>query len=220
MKKVLVSVLSLMLVLALSVSVFATGGFVKSPSLNSAPTVEDFTPGSDGCATAIIVTPYVERHELEVASQQRIESAYAEIQTSTDLTVLTAELADVAAEKKIEAGNLAVSDLFDIDIEGCTDHANHDAIQIKLGADTLENFVALLHKTENGWDVVESAKVEGDLLTFSVKTFSPFAIVVETEADTPSTGDNALPTLWIVLMAVSAVAIVTILVVLKKKKSN
>lgn len=220
MKKVIASVLSLMLVLALSVSVFATGGFVKSPSLDKAPTVEEFTPESDNCATAIVVTPYADRTDLDAAAKTAIEKAYTEIQAATDLTKVAADLTKVAADKKVEAKNLAVSDLFDLDVEGCADHTSHGAIQIKLSADTIKNFVALLHKEANGWTVVENAKIEGDHLVFSVDSFSPFAIVVDAGAGSPSTGDNANLPLYIALMAVSAVALVVVIVALKKKKSN
>lgn len=221
MKKVLASTLALMLVLALSVSVFATGVFVKSPTLDKAPTVEDFTAESDNCATEIVVTAYGKRAELDNAAKTAIETAYSEIQAAADVTKLATDLTKVAADKNVETENLAVSDLFDVSQNGCVDHTGHEAFQIKLSADTLKNFVALLHKTADGWVVVEDAKVvDGDTLTFSVDSLSPFAIVVDAGAQSPSTGDNANLPLYIGLMAVSAVALVVVLVVYKKKKSN
>lgn len=221
MKKVIASVLSLMLVLALSVSVFATGGFVKSPSLDQAPTVEDFTAESEDCATEIVVTAYGKRAELDNTAKTAIETAYSEIQAATDVTKLNADLTKVATDKKVEAKNLAVSDLFDLSQKGCDDHTGHKAFQIKLSADTLKNFVALLHKTANGWEVVaDAAVVDGDTLSFSVDSLSPFAIVVDAGAESPSTGDNANLALYIGLMAVAAVALVVVIVAYKKKKSN
>ncbi len=220
MKKVIASILSLMLVLALSVSVFATGGFVKSAELDKAPTVEDFT-ADDDCATDIVVTPYAERTDLTEDVKKAIETAYNEIQAAEDVTALTEDLAKVAADKKVEIKNLAVSDLFDLSPEGCDDHTDHGHFHIKLNSASLKNFVALLHKTAEGWVVVEDAKViDGDTLSFSVESLSPFAIVVDAGEDTPSTGDNANLALYISLMAVSAVALVVVIVLLKKKKSN
>ena len=211
MKKVIASVLSLMLVLALSVSVFATGGFVKSPTLDKAPTVEDVTVET-GTAPTVTVTPYGDRTDLDAAAKTAIETAYSEIQAAADLT-------KVAADKKVEAKNLAISDLFDISHDGAAG-TDFGTFTIKLNADEIKNFVALLHKGANGWTVVENAKIEGDHLVFSVDSFSPFAIVVDAGAGSPSTGDNANLPLYIALMAVSAVALVVVIVALKKKKSN
>ena len=211
MKKVIASVLSLMLVLALSVSVFATGGFVKSPTLDKAPTVEDVTVET-GTAPTVTVTPYDDRHDLATEDKADLEVAYNEIKAAADLT-------KVAADKKVEAKNLAISDLFDISHDGAAG-TDFGTFTIKLNADEIKNFVALLHKGANGWTVVESAKIEGDHLVFSVEDFSPFAIVVDAGAGSPSTGDNANLPLYIALMAVSAVALVVVIVALKKKKSN
>jgi hypothetical protein len=218
MKKVIASVLSLMLVLALSVSVFANGGFVKSPTLDKAPTVEDVTVET-GTAPTVTVTPYDDRHDLTTADKADLEVAYNEIKAAADLTKVAADLTKVAADKKVEAKNLAVSDLFDISHDGAAG-TNFGTFTIKLSADEIKNFVALLHKGANGWTVVESAKIEGDHLVFSVEDFSPFAIVVDAGAGSPSTGDNANLPLYIALMAVSAVALVVVIVALKKKKSN
>ena len=113
MKKVIASVLSLMLVLALSVSVFATGGFVKSPTLDKAPTVEDVTVET-GTAPTVTVTPYDDRHDLATEDKADLEVAYNEIKAAADLTKVAADLTKVAADKKVEAKNLAISDLFDI----------------------------------------------------------------------------------------------------------
>ncbi len=218
MKKVIASILSLMLVLALSVSVFATGGFVKSPSLNQAPTVENVTV-ENGTAPVVTVTPYAERTDLSDEAAAAIETAYSEIAAAADVTTLSDDLADIAADKNVDAKNLAVSDLFDISHDGQAG-TDYGTFEIKLGVATLKNFVALLHKTANGWVVVENAKIEGDRLVFSVDSFSPFAIVVDNGEDSPSTGDNANLALYISLMAVSAVALVVVVVLLKKKKSN
>lgn len=218
MKKVIASVLSLMLVLALSVSVFATGGFVKSPTLDKAPTVEDVKVET-GTAPTVTVTPYAERTKLEDNAEKAIETAFNEIKAAADVTKVVADLTKVAADKKVEAKNLAVSDLFDISHDGAAG-TDYGTFTIKLSADTLKNFVALLHKGANGWTLVENAKIEGDHLVFSVDDFSPFAIVVDAGADSPSTGDNANLPLYIGLMAVSAVALVVVIVALKKKKSN
>ncbi len=221
MKKVLASVLSLLVIVALSVSVCAAGGFVKSPSLNQAPVIESFAPGSADCVTGIMVTSYARRNMLSAPEKQTIETAYAEIKAAGDLTDLTEQLDVVVADKQLNPKHLAVSDLFSLNRVGCTDHAAHGPIQVKLSAGTTKNFVALLHKTASGWIVVGDAEVnESGILSFSMADEGPYAIVVEAGENSPSTGDNADIVLYISLMAVSAIALVIVAILLKKKKSN
>lgn len=222
MKKVLACILSLILVVALSVSVMATG-FVKSPVLNDAPEIKDFETEVDNsnCDYDLAITPYEDRADLTPEAKQEIEKAYEDVKANADLTKLVPALTKVAEDKKIEAENLAVSQLFDISEEDCASHTDgHGTVTIHLAAD-LKNFVALLHKTDAGWVVVSSAKVTGtDTVSFSVDEFSPFAIVVDaTEEKNASTGDNANLALYISLMAVSAVALVVVVVVMKKKSN-
>ena len=220
MKKVLACILSLILVVALSVSVMATG-FVKSPVLNDAPKIKDFETEEDHtCGYDLAITPYEDRADLAAEAKQEIEKAYEDIKANADLTKMVADLAKVAEDKKIEKENLAVSQLFDISEEECAEHADHGTVTIHLTAD-LKNFVALLHKTDAGWVVVNSAQVvDAETIKFSVDELSPFAIVVDATAEkNVSTGDNANLALYIALMSVSAVALVVV-VVLMKKKSN
>lgn len=220
MKKVLACILSLILVVALSVSVMATG-FVKSPVLNDAPEIKDFETEVDHtCGYDLAITPYEDRADLADEAKQEIETAYEDIKANADLTKMVADLAKVAEDKKIEKENLAVSQLFDISEEECAEHADHGVVTIHLTAD-LKNFVALLHKTDAGWVVVNSAQVvDAETIKFSVDELSPFAIVVDaTEEKNVSTGDNANLALYISLMAVSAVALVVVLVVMKKKSN-
>lgn len=220
MKKVLACILSLILVVALSVSVMATG-FVKSPVLNDAPEIKDFETEVDHtCGYDLAITPYEDRADLAAEAKQEIEKAYEDIKANADLTKMVADLAKVAEDKKIEKENLAVSQLFDISEEECAEHADHGTVTIHLTAD-LKNFVALLHKTDAGWVVVNSAQViDAETIKFSVDELSPFAIVVDaTEEKNVSTGDNTNLALYISLMAVSAVALVVVLVVMKKKSN-
>ncbi len=220
MKKVLACILSLILVVALSVSVMATG-FVKSPVLNDAPEIKDFETEVDHtCGYDLAITPYEDRADLAAEAKQEIEKAYEDIKANADLTKMVADLAKVAEDKKIEKENLAVSQLFDISEEECAEHADHGVVTIHLTAD-LKNFVALLHKTDAGWVVASSAQVvDAETIKFSVEELSPFAIVVDaTEEKNVSTGDNANLALYISLMAVSAVALVVVLVVMKKKSN-
>ena len=108
MKKVLAICLMTVMVLSMSVNVFAApGGFVNSPSGNPAPTVVDFDPSNDACTAQLVITPYGDRHVLSETLRTMLEKAYSEISSSDDLTELNAELAKIAADKNIAGKDLA-----------------------------------------------------------------------------------------------------------------
>ena len=225
MKKVLAVFLVMLMVLSMSVSVFAApGSFVSSPSGNPVPGIVNFNPRNDACTAQLIITAYADRHMLPDALRALIEQAYKNITDTKDLTSLNADLAKIAKNKNIDTTKLAVSDLFDLHLTGCDYHEGHTYFDITLEADTLDRFVALLHMNKNGeWELVADAQAEnnGDHLTFSVEGFSPFAIVVDTSVDVeddPETGDNSMIQVYATIMVISALAVVVILVKGKKQK--
>lgn len=224
MKKLLVICFAVLMVVSMSITAFAeNGGFVVSPSTNPAPEVETFEPSSDACTADLIVTPYSKRDTLPDKERTMLEKAYGEVMNASDLTTLCAELASLAKSKNILGKDLAVSDLFDVRMEGCeTDHALHGSFKIVLKAETLNGFVCLLHMKEDGsWEVIKNAKVtNGNLLSFSANEFSPFAIVVDSSKQGPDkTGDETMIGLYIAVMAVSAVAIVILVAKSKKQRA-
>lgn len=227
MKKLLAICLMVVMVVSMSVTAFAApGGFISSPSGNPAPTVEAFEPSNDDCDGHLTVTPYGDRSDLSNDIRITFEGAYDDIVNSDDLTKINADLAKVAADKGIAGTDLAVSDLFDISVVGCHDHKGHYDFNITLAADTLYNFVGLLHKPQGGdWELVSDAEVvnNGTNLKFSVKTLSPFAIVVKTSdagtLDVPETGDDSMVHVYAIIMAISALAIIVIAVLTKKRKA-
>lgn len=225
MKKVLAICLTMVMVVGMSVTVFAApNGFVSSVSGNTAPSIVTFEPSDDDCTANLVITPYGDRSDLPDALRTIFEKAYNEIVNSNNLTELNAELAKIAANKKIDGKKLAVSDLFDIHVTGCDFHDGHVDFDVILDADTLSHFVALLHMNKNGeWELVADAEVvnNGEHLKFSVDSFSPFAVVVDTtdgNGDVPQTGDNGMVYIYAILMAVSAVALIVVLVKSKKRK--
>ncbi len=224
MKKVLVICLTLVMVMCMSVSALATSGaFVSSPSGNPAPLVIAFESADEDCTATLVLTPYGEKSELSGAILTMFEQAYDEIAESGDLTKLNAEFAKLVADKKIDSENLAISDLFDIHVTGCEYHEEHADFDITLDADTLSHFVALLHMNKDGvWELVNDAKVvnNGEHLTFSVDSFSPFAIVVDTSAGTSDApqANNAL--VYICVAAAAVIAVAVVLIVMKNKKQK
>lgn len=226
MKKVLAICLTMVMVASMSITALAKGGFVSSPSGNPAPTVEAFKPSNPDCKAGLDITSYSERGDMSEELRTNLEKAYNDIANTDDLTKLNADLAKLAKDKNIDGTKLAVSDLFYLHETGCDNHSGHNGFEVTLGADTLNNFVGLLHMNKNGeWELVSGATVvnDGKSLKFSVDSFSPFAIVVDTSfngSDGPQTGNNSMIYIYVILMAVSAVALAVILIRNKKKKSR
>lgn len=183
--------LSVMLVFSMMTSVFADN-FVGSMTSVKAP-VEAAKPTSSNpeWKGSVTVVASGEQSTLSEAAQAQMKAAYTSIETAADVAALSADVATVAAEQGVKTADLAISDLFDISVEG----DNYGTLTISLKSDSFENFVALLHYTGSAWEVVKDAKVENGVLTFSASNFSPFAIVVSTEATqlppSPTTGETA-----------------------------
>lgn len=226
MKKILAICLMLVMVFSLSISAFAApGSFVTSPSGNPTPViVGEKIDGEENwdCGVKIVITPYSERARLSDAMRKIIEYAYSDIAMSVDLTELNDDLAKVASGKGIDSRLLAVSDLFNVHIDGCSEH-DHSEIELTVEADTLDRFVGLLHMPEKGrWELVSDAQVinDGKQLKFSVKSLNgPFAIVVESDK-TPQTGDNSKIYIYAIILAVSALALAVIIIAKKKKQEK
>ncbi len=224
MKKFIVICLSLVMLFSLSLTALAANGaFLKSPSRNTAPIIVDFKPSSneDGqCNAQLVVTPYNERNNLSAELLAKLEKAYADIAGTNDITTFNDAIAKFAEEKGIDGEDLAVSDLFDISVTECTVHENHTAYNIQLDSDNLGRFVAFLHLNENNeWEIVSDAKVseDGKRLEFSVKSLSPFAIVVNRN-ETVEPGDNTMIIVWAIVAVTSGLLLVALLA--KKKKQQ
>lgn len=226
MRKAFLFCVVLVMVMGISFSATAApGGFISSPTGNEEPEILEFTMDGEDCSAQLEITPFSQKETLPKVDGDAIVDAYNDIINSPNITVLDPELKDLADELGIPGQNLAVSDLFDISLDGCDHTEGHGNFSIKLNAETLENFVGLMYKHDGEWKVVGDAKVTGDdkdTLTFTTDEISPFAIIVNSngthiEIEQPPTGDiNLVP--YIVLMAVSAVAL--LLVGLRMKKES
>lgn len=207
MKKLSVIVLAVLMLFSASLTAFAEGGFVESPSLNPAPKIVEYKADSEECEAVIVITPYSKRNDLETSDMIEIENAYSEIKGANDITALNADLAAVAKKLGVASTELAVSDLFDLGYKSrdTTIHkSEHGYFTIKLKADTLKNFVGLIHFNDGKWELIENASIdENNDLVFKVNDFSPFAIVVK-NANAPQTGDSSNIYLWVVLSVAAA----------------
>lgn len=220
MKKIFAVILMVVMVCAMTLSVGAApGGFIESPSLNKAPILVEYYNSDGECVGVLYVTSYGDRNVLELTERENIEAAYESIRNATTVSSLNSQLSDIAANLNISAGNLAVSDLFNISLEDCLNHDEHGHFSIKLQADTLNHFVGLMYYENGEWHIVDDAKVDGEYLTFSTDVPRALAIVVDVDdsvIDVPVTGD-IIPWILVGVIALSAVGIVVVLVSYKKK---
>ena len=214
MKKLIILLIVVAVACVMGISAFAApGGFVESPSNNLAPSLVSSSSPDHPCEDPLIITAYADRGTLPEAVRTAIEKAYSEIKSAKNLALLCEALKDYANERGISTAGLAVSDLFDI-----SDTHGHVEAQfdIVFKAETLENFVALLHYVDGEWVIVENATVsdvEGEKhLTFSVDSLSPFAIVIDTGATPPREDNSALIAILAVIAIAEAAALVAILV--------
>ncbi len=221
MKKVLAICLALVMVVSAAMMAFAApGGFVSSPSGNEAPVIISVIYEDGSCNPKVVITPYSERETLGEEKEEDMDDAYDEIAANKNLSGLCSELSSIAASKNIPVSRLAISDLFDISTYHYGDHDFCGSVTIKVGAETLKNFVALLHRDIDGtWEVVPDVvvNVQEGTITFSADEFSPYAVVVDTGVnDIPDTGANIyIPA---IAMVVSALSLVVVLFSMKKKQ--
>ncbi len=215
MKKITVVCLAVVMMLSMSLTAFADS-FIESPSNNLAPEVESVEAPEvpEGETLEIEVTPYADADELDAEAEAALREAYADIKGTDDLSTLVEELAEIAEDLGIDVEDLAVSDLFDIS----ANLDNPGTVTLKLKADTLKGFVALIHYNNGEWELVENAKAENNVLTFSTDEFSPFAIVVDATLNAPQTGDNSNVIIWGSVAAVSAVGVIVLLILWAKSK--
>ena len=219
MKKVLAICIMMVLVMSLGFAASAEG-FVSSPSSAQAPEIVDFKPAADDCTARLVITPYGDKEELTDTLEKLLEKANGTVFATKDLTALNKDLATLASSSNIKGEDLAVSTLFDIHVTGCDFHDGHVDFDVTLSADLLEHFVGLLHMNKNGeWELVKDAKVtnNGEHLQFSVESFSPFAVVVDTSDLAPQTGDSSNIWIYVAVMAVAAALIIVLLFRIKKR---
>lgn len=209
MKKIITLVLAITMVIVSGISAFAApAGFVESPSVDT-PALDSFDNESEGCIAEIIVTPFGRIDELDAAKEQENRDAYDEIVNNKEAFVNV--LKNLAASKNLDAADLAVSELFDVSYYESAGHDAHGAFTISIRVDNLDSFVGLMHRYNGKWVCVDNAKVNGDILTFTVDSLSPFAIVVDTN-DAPAT-DVEIPNTYAQVSAQTVICAAAIVVV-------
>ena len=216
MKKILTVFALLVLTLSMTFSAFAAdgvGSFVQSPSANQAPTLVVGGSEDHDCDDPLSIVPYADRDKLSEDLKKSLEAVYEDVISTKNIITLCPALKELAKNLGIPGTNLEVSDLFDIsdscgDVEGKFD--------IVLKAETLENFVALLHYVDGEYQLVDNAVVEekdGELhLIFSTDGLSPFAIVVDSGEVAPVEDNGVLIAVLTVIAVAEAAALIAIVV--------
>lgn len=221
MKKLSLILISLLMVATLLVPAFAEpGDFVTSPTGRPNVTVDSIEADSPECQAEIVITPYGERHTLSDDARALIEQAYADIAGGNASDFLDT-LAELAEQLKVDASELAISDLFDIDTTHCPDHDEHGGFTITIKVDDASKLVGILHLNQTQWEVCEIYEIdrEKNTVKFHGTEFSPFALVVTT-GELPAQSSNLW---WIILLIILLIAIIALLIwffVFKKKKDD
>lgn len=226
MKK-LASLVSLALVLAMLTVSVSAANFTPSVEQKPAPTVTSAT-ASDGSALEVVVTPVSEKDSAVAAEiTQKLEQAYAQVQAAATLSDLTPDIVTVLAQldPSLDVTDLVVRDLFDISLTDGTDYDG--AITVKIQTDLAEGTTVLvLHNYEGDqWEVLAPEKVSLDsngVLTITVDSLSPFAIVVDSGASTiagtsPQTGETVSGAA--VLVSAACIGLAGVFVVMARKRA-
>ncbi|MBQ0110401.1 MAG: hypothetical protein KBS41_00530 [Oscillospiraceae bacterium] len=206
MKKIVAIVLSVALMLSLSAVAFADV-FVGSPSNTNVPKLVDYKSSNPKWDGKVVITGYGDRKNLTPEKQKAIEEAYDQAKDAKDITDLSPELKKIAENNNIKPENLLISDLFDLSyINGQV--TDHGVFTIKLDPATKQKFVALMQFDGNEWKIVDSAKLDGEILTFTAEELNEFAIVVNGGVS-PKTAQNDVTLLYVaILMAVAGASVV------------
>lgn len=213
MKKFLAIILTVVMLLTMSITAFAAGAFISSPSNNNAPTLVSGKNEDEDCKASLGITSYADRDKLSDEETKEMEDAYDQISSTDDPTTLSDALKDKAKKDGVNGNHLGVSDLFHIDYNNCDDHGDHGAFNITLDADTLENFYGLMRFDGKDWHMVDGAKVENGNLVFTSKELGTFAVVAKHSA--PQTGE--IVNVLFITTVVLGVALVAVLISLKKR---
>lgn len=234
MKTFKIIALILAVIMILPISALAAGGnFVSSPSKEQAPEVDNFTSDKEDFEGNIVITSFAEREELAETQKEALTQAYNKIVEAKDVTEVAPKLAEKVTALGVKKEDVAVSNIFDINVEDNEGNTieDHGKLSITLSTEALEKFVALLHFKNNEWTVVEGAEVKDGKITFSVDDLSPFAIVVEAASESTGTADVTTGTesgdekkdnslVLIICIAAAVVVVLVIVFAAGKKKKN
>ena len=227
MKK-LATLVTLVLALAMLTVSASAANFTPSVERKPAPTVTSAVT-ADGTAIDLVVTPVSAKDSAaspEIA--EKLESAYAQIQAAASLTDLVPDIGTALSkiDSSLSVSDLVVRDLFDISYTDGSDATG--SVTAKLQTDLAAGTpVLVLHNYEGtNWEVLPTENVSLDnngVLTITVDSLSPFAIVVPASANTssgtsPQTGESISNAA--LLASAAFIGLAGIFVVMSRKSAN
>ncbi len=227
MKKGFAVLLSILMVALMGITAMAApNNFVSSPSSNNNLEIIDWE-SSEEDKEELIVTLFANRHILNDVARMQLEEARDIIVNTPDLANLNEDLKEKVDSLGIDSKDVAISDLFDVDYSDCDVHDEHGEYKVLLKSDELDKFVGLLHFDGQNWTMIDNAQIdENGYLVYSTDKTGSFAIVLNTYEDEsssgngPQTGDEFRWWIYVVLMAVSAVAFIVVAIKLKKTEDK
>lgn len=245
MKKLIATLLAIVMLAALSVCAFAANNFTQSPTKPDAPQVEivgnvidtqqatstDIQQLNIDITNHVVVlkaTAYNNRNtiNLPVSGEAGSKTAKVILEEAKQKLASATSIHDLVAGVSPDAKVTEVLDISLIKTDALTNTQSivnlppNARITINLTR-SIPNFEALLHYKEitHQWEKVEGATLVNDTLSFPVDSLSPFAIVVKNTSSGPSspaTGASAP-----IACAVGAVVFGVVgVALLKKSKEN
>ncbi len=212
MKKFATAALAVVLVLAMTVCVFAAPSVSRYPDViipatTTATTVRNAVV-TDANGNIVTLSPTdIVIDVVDKASKDELNKA------ANDLTTLAADLVDELPEG-VGAGDLTIKETFDVSLsaaaknliaEGGSVRINFIVPGIKKG-----DFVVALHKGVNGWEALPASAVGLNNVAVTMESFSPVAIValkgvkVDGSVTSPSTGMEVADVAYGVVAACAA----------------
>ena len=222
MKKIMILLTVAVMILCLTTSVFAAGGFTESPSSVSAPVLVEYEAKDPSCGASLFLCAYANRAILADDERAVLEAAYASIAGASDLGGLNAGIGDVAKALRITSAQLAVSDLFALTMSGCETHDAHGEIAVIIQPRVLENFAGLMYFDGAKWHLVEECEVsaDGTKLIFDAVEMGPYAILVHDGSGVVPGADGVNWLLAAAIAAAVAVGFTFFFIILFKKKKK
>ena len=226
MKKIICLLMALVLCMGVALSAFAAETeFVPSISYKDGPDVEMAKLDDEDVTPCVIVTSIkgAENKSTDIKQEERDEllDVYnkllnGEMELPLDGNYIIRDLVDVSFE---------YDDCRTIDTHGAKDEALKEegvtlTVDFDLGVSASDNLKVLVY-VDGQWQLVDAVTVNSDgSVTVIFEDICPVAFCVESKADAdiPTTGDNQNGMIiWVVLLVVSAVAIV--LLEIKRRKA-
>lgn len=194
-KKVLALVCAAVMVMGLSVTAMAEGSITAGDVAGGNSSTGSSSTGKGSPTTAAVVedsgTISVPGNSKQTFAQSSLDFFAKDLVVEGGVvkavSMATAEEA-ISEAVKVYGDDTFIAGIVDIDVPGATFPYN---LTIKCSNVWAGQTVTVLHKVNGVWERLTPSKVADNSLTVTVNSFSPFAIVIDTNPS-PKTGDIVL----------------------------